>query len=968
MSGARDDLLVRLAAMPAPPEALAPELARAREALGEALARAPQVTPPADDPVSRAALDRLLALSPFAAGVLARAPARLELLRQGPEALLDADRLPHADAALADEAARTVLRRHRNAVMLRLVGESLAGRDGLAGVLAATSRLAEHCLAFAVAQAHARLAARFGEPRDAAGRRLELVTLAMGKLGGGELNFSSDIDLVFLYPDTGATDGPRSLANEEFFARQVKRVVALLDERTADGFVFRVDTRLRPFGLSSAPVVSFAALEAYLQQHARDWERYAYVRARPVTGAATDRNQVRELLRPFVYRAYLDYSVLESVRDIRARIRAQARRRAARDDIKLGAGGIRELEFVVQTFQVLHGGRDRDLRRPGTLAALEVVVERGLLPALSGERLREAYQLLRHVENAVQMTRDEQTHALPASPPERARIACHLGFADWPALADALGRVRTWVNAEFSAAVVGGEEEAGDGDDELHELTVLAEGAEGELAAALHARGLAQAQAQEIAALVTGVRESAWYVRLTQSARARLRHLLPRLLGAAVELTVDAASLHRVLRVLEAVGSRSVYFAALAENGHALRHLLRVCQLGPVVADQLVRTPALIDVLLDPQLLLQPPTTRELREDLLRRLRALEADDEEACLDAMRLFQRQAVFQVAIADLLDLISVSAVSDLLTDVAELLLQQALATARRALEARHGRPRDAEGAEVPFAVLAYGKLGGRELGYGSDLDLVFLHGDAPRETDGPRALPGEVYFRRLAQRLIHVLSTQSGTGTLYQVDMRLRPSGNAGLLVTSLNAFATYQKSEAWTWEHQALLRARTVAGDAALRERVEAVRREILCRPRDRETLRRDVLAMRERMRQAEGNLATPGCFDLKRDPGGLVDLEFLVQFLVLLHAGAHPELVVVRDNASQLRMLGALGLLDGARAEALARAYHALRGLAHRASLRGETQATAPAGAAAEAAQRIAHAFAGILGASVTPG
>ncbi|MEO0421109.1 MAG: bifunctional [glutamate--ammonia ligase]-adenylyl-L-tyrosine phosphorylase/[glutamate--ammonia-ligase] adenylyltransferase [Pseudomonadota bacterium] len=906
----------------------------------------------------QAVLARLLACSPFVASTLTRSPALLIDLPLGlgtsdPSPLVPEP--PAFDPGLSEAAFMAALRAYRQRVMVQIVFAALGGEDSLADVLSATSRLADICLRIAVQRAQAQLSARHGQPRDGDGRVQHLITLAMGKLGGEELNFSSDIDLIFLFRERGSTDGARSISNEEYFARVTQRVVRYLDQRTADGFVFRVDTRLRPFGASGAPVHSLAALEDYLHQHARAWERYAYVRARPVTGGAQDRVAVLELLRPFVFRRYLDYSVLASVRDIRERIAAQSHRQDRTEDLKLGPGGIREIEFIVQTFQVLYGGRDRALRRPGVLAALVLLEERELLSEASTRKLREAYVLLRRVENAVQMTRDEQRHVLPDRDEERARLAYHLAFDDWPALSGALNAARSCVVLEFAAAVVGG----GSGPEAAGDLSAVASGrVEGDEAAArLADAGLAGAD--EVAGLVASLREATWYRRLTQAARERLDALMPRLLAEAARARADVATVQQLLTVLEAIGGRSVYFVLLIENPHALTQLVKVCQLGPVVATHLVHTPALIDELLDPALLLAEPTEADLAEELARRLDGLDMSDEESWLDALRAFQRGAVFQIAVSDLSGVLSVSRVSDLLSAVAELLLERALSTARQQLARRYGVVRNAEGREMRFCVLGYGKLGGRELGYSSDLDLVFLHEDGTGQSDGEHPLEAQVYFIRLAQRIIHVLSTQTGAGVLYQVDTRLRPSGNSGLLVTSFGAFATYQKNEAWTWEHQALLRARTVAGDAPLRERAETLRSELLCRTRDVSALRSDVASMRERMRSAR---PASEAFDVKGDPGGLVDLEFLVQFLVLAHGHEHPGLVAVRENVSQLRALAAAGILASARAEALADAYYALRALAHRASLRGDERALVPVQEAEPARTVIQAAFSDWIG------
>ncbi len=932
------------------PASLREEATRAWEALREAADRAGVDAAAAGDGAGRAVLMRLLACSPFVATTLTRNPAWLADLPPHAAAPPALPPPPELDPALSEAAFMTALRAYRNRAMARLVFQALGGGDSLPEVLAQTSRLADQCVDLAVRRAETQLAARHGQPRDDDGQPLQLITLAMGKLGGAELNFSSDIDVVFLHRGRGDTDGPRPISHEQFFTRVTQRVVRYLDERTADGFVFRVDTRLRPFGASGSPVHSLAALEDYLHQHARAWERYAYVRARPITGSGEDREAALELLRPFVFRRYLDYSVLASVREIRERIAAQSRRDAHRQHLKLGAGGIREIEFVVQTFQVLYGGRDRGLRQPSVMPALSLLEQRGLLSRDSATALQGAYVLLRRAENAVQMVRDEQVHSLPERELERDRLAFHLAYPDWNSLAAEIERVRTRVASEFAAAVVG----VGAATPSTDGLAAVASGQlRGEEAVArLADEGVASAE--EVAALVESLREAAWYRRLTQAARARLDTLLPRVLAEAARAEADLGTMQRVLQVLEAVGGRSVYFVLLLENPQALTHLLRVCQLGPVVASQLAHTPALIDELLDPALLLDEPTEASLTQDLNQRLDGLEPEDEETWLDALRAFQRSAVFQIAVSDLTGLLSVSRVSDLLTSVAELLLHQALATARRQLQRRYGVARDGAGEPMRFCVLAYGKLGGRELGYGSDLDLVFLHDDGPGSTDGEHTLDAQVYFIRLAQRIIHVLSTQTGAGALYQVDTRLRPSGNSGLLVSSFAAFAVYQQSEAWTWEHQALLRARTVAGDPPLRTQAEDLRREILCQPREVAALRAEVAGMRERMRSAR----PPGeAFDVKGAPGGLVDLEFLVQFLVLAHAHDHPQLVVVRDNAAQLRELAAAGVLPEAQAEQLADAYYALRATAHRASLRGEERALVPHEEAREASSMILAAY-----------
>lgn len=830
--------------------------------------------------------------------------------------------------AVGDEdALARALRRWRNREMLRIAWRELAGWAPLEETLADTSRLAEACLEGALACMETWHAERHG--RLPGGQRL--VVLGMGKLGAGELNFSSDIDLIFAFPGGGESDGPRPLAAEEYFTRLGRRLIQVLDARTADGFVFRVDMRLRPFGDSGPLAMSFDAMEQYYQQHGREWERYAFIKAAPVAGDREAGRELLEMLRPFVYRRYLDYGVFESLRDMKQRIMAEVQRRELEDNIKLGAGGIREIEFVGQVFQLIRGGREPRFRRREILPVLHLLEAEGLLGAGDAAALREAYVFLRRVENRLQMWDDRQTHDLPAEPAGRARLARSLGFTDWAACAAALERHRARVHAIFNDVVVVPRQQVRESESELLARAWSGSDEADEL---LRAGGYARPEA--VRPVLERLRQAGRP--LGERGRRRLDELVPAALRAAAGTEAPELTFARLAEVLEAVMRRSSYLALLLENRSALAHLTRLCAASKYLTDLVARHPLLLDELIDPRIFQHPPDLARYGRDLEALFRRVEADDLERQMDALREFQQTAVMRVAAADIAGTLPLMRVSDHLTAIAEQIIARALSLSRQHLVARHGEPRCREGGRdrpADFVVVAYGKLGGIELGYGSDLDLVFLHDSAgeAQHTDGARPLENSVFFMRLTQRLIHLLSTPTAAGVLYEVDTRLRPSGTAGLLVTSLDAFRRYHQEAAWTWEQQALLRARPVAGDIALGERFWALRAELLCRPREPARLAADVLAMRERMRRELGREAGTA-FDVKQDPGGLTDLEFLVQYLVLRHAREYPDLVEYPDVIRFIDGLEIHGLLPAADCRALVDAYRDYRAHLHHRSLR----------------------------------
>ncbi len=921
---------------------LGPELQRARETLDPVLS--PQLAKLQADPVLGPQLDKVLCCSPFFVDSCRHYP---ELLSQLIESRgLDrpmqrevlAQELEELLGQTPDEAgAMSVLRRLRRREWMRLAWREISASADVMESLAELTDAADILIKGAINFARQSLQARHGCPRDVEGDLQQMIVLGMGKLGGGELNFSSDIDLVFLYPEAGETDGNRSLSNEVYFTRLGQALIRLLDQKTADGFVFRVDMRLRPFGDSGPLVCTEAAFESYLQQHGRDWERYAYVKARALTGQDEGEMLRKHVLRPFVFRKYLDYGVFESLRSMKSMIEREVERRELQSNVKLGSGGIREIEFIAQAFQLLRGGSVPALQERSLIKVLTRLVDLGMLKPSLGEGLMDSYRFLRRLENLLQARADEQTHDLPVDDTERARLAFGLGFRDWDDLAGRIQAHRAFVQACFETVVLGGEARVDAPASEP--LEGLWDGSLGGRAATELLSSMGLQTTDDILHILAGLRGGNLYKRLDETGRQRLDTLVPRVLRAVSVLENPAEALGRMADVLQSVGRRSAYFALLNENPGALERLARVCSRSDMLARQVAEHPLLLDELLDPRIFETPLDRMQMELDLAQRFAGQESDDEEAQAEALRQFQRAAVFRIALADLGGVLPLMKISDRLTELAELILERALSLAWKQMCERYGQPgftEDGGRKEAGFAVVGYGKLGGLELGYGSDLDLVFLH-DSRAEaqiTDGKRSISNDVFFSRLATRLVNLISLTTTSGVLYEVDMRLRPSGNAGLLVGSLTAFERYQVQEAWTWEHQALLRSRAVAGMDKVRADFEQVRRRVLTEHVRRENLRQEVADMRARMRN-ELSAGSDEILDLKQDPGCIADIEFLVQYLVLANAWRFPDLLTYSDNIRQLEGLVIAGVIGEADALGLRQAYLAFRGALHEASLAG---------------------------------
>jgi len=890
---------------------------------------------------------RVVVTSDFAARVLLRewgwfetALAAGELSRR-PQAGSILQFICDLKANAADEdVIRSRMRRFRNRQLIHILWRSIDGSGSLQESLASLSQLADGLIEAGVACSGELLSERFGAARNSAGQVIPVVVVAMGKLGGHELNFSSDIDLIFLYPEEGETDGPRKLSAQEYFTRLARKIVSLLDEVTADGFVYRVDTRLRPFGDSGPPVSSFASLESYLLQHGRDWERYAYVKAR-IVSPRDDRGLVRELIggivEPFVYRRYLDYGVFESLREMKALISAEVQKRELAANIKLGPGGIREIEFIAQSMQLVRGGGDPHLRGPELQKVLPLLANGKGLAASTVAGLLDAYALLRKLENAIQAIRDRQTHELPRTNVDRQRLVLALHYDSWQALLDDIHTRRQDVARHFAALLFSAQEEPAQSDDLVLTLTTLWDSGAttDQWQTALRQHGFKEPKL--LAATIAGFATASIRRQIDATAERRLRRFMPLLMRSLQERQRPNPILERILRVIGQILRRSAYVSLLNENPAVLERLVGLCENSAFLAQEIARYPSLLDELLDPRLLSATAIATGMREDLDQRTNNVDVSDSERQIEILGKFQRGALFRIAVADHSGKLPIMKVSDRLTELAELVLNRALQIAWADLVAIHGAPafHTADGdRRAGFAVIAYGKLGGMELSYRSDLDLVFLHDSAgsKQHTIGDKPLDNSMFFVRLVRRLTHFLTTQTASGALYEVDTRLRPSGHSGLLVSTVDGFERYQEDNAWTWEHQALLRSRPVAGSSVIAREFERIRSETLRHRVHRGQLLEDVLSMRAKMRR-QLDRSNAQQFDLKQGAGGIGDLEFLVQFLVLKNASEHPAVIHYPDNIRQLGTLAATGCLEESAVLRLQEIYKMYRHCLHRLAL-----------------------------------
>lgn len=860
------------------------------------------------------------------------------------EAALRSDLQLRIQACTDEASLQSCLRIFRHYHMVRIIWRDLAGRANFSATVADLSLLADVLISESLDWLYQVACRKDGVPTDANGDQVRMVVLAMGKLGARELNLSSDIDLIFVYEHEGEVVGGREISHHQFFLRLGQQLIKALDPVTEDGFVFRVDMRLRPWGKSGALAIGFDAIEGYYEEQGREWERYALIKMRPVAGDLAAGERLYQRLVPFIYRRYIDYGVFESLREMKMLIEREVNRKGMQDNVKLGRGGIREAEFIVQVFQLIRGGQDLALRDAHLLTVIPRLVELGLLEAQVASALAESYVFLRDVEHRLQAVADRQTQRLPADPIEWQRLSWSMGFLSVEAFTQALDDHRKSVRGLFSQVVADPEKPAGEQrevDAELLEVWLGRVDVDA-AAAVLSDRGMTDASA--VAAQLQEFRDSRVVSHMQAIGRERLDRLMPLLIDALASAQHGEESCSRLLRFLEAVARRSAYIALLVENPMALQQLIRLSAASPWIADQLTRHPVLLDELLDVGTLYAPPNRAELDDELRQQMLRVPEDDLELQMETLRTFKQAHLLRVAASEVTESLSLMKVSDYLTWLAESILNEVLKLAWAQLVDKHGKPSrdDGQPCDPDFVIVGYGKLGGIELSYNSDLDLVFLHDAAANGmTDGEREVPNETFFARLGQRIIHILTTRTMSGQLYEVDVRLRPSGTSGLLVSSLHAYEKYQVETAWTWEHQALVRARVVAGCRRASDKFAAIRLRIMQKQRDPLQLQADVRGMREKMIGHKGQ-SDPLLFDLKNDAGGIVDIEFVVQYAALRWAAEHSELTSFTDNMRLLDTLDELKLMSAEQADQLRQAYLAYRSAAHRLALR-QSSGLAPA-------------------------
>ncbi|ASA56242.1 bifunctional [glutamate--ammonia ligase]-adenylyl-L-tyrosine phosphorylase/[glutamate--ammonia-ligase] adenylyltransferase [Vibrio gazogenes] len=835
-----------------------------------------------------------------------------------------------------DEAAgEQILRALRNREMFYIAWRDFLADWSLEESLHHLSELAEALIFETYQWQYALCCKLWGTPVNQAGETQPMLIIGMGKLGGGELNFSSDIDLIFAYPDNGETQGVRkSIANAQFFTRLGQRIIKSLDQQTADGFCYRVDMRLRPFGDSGPLVMSFAALEDYYQEQGRDWERYAMVKAR-VMGREMYAcyQELRQMLRPFVFRRYIDFSAIQSLRRMKSMIQSEVRRRGLVNNIKLGAGGIREIEFIVQSFQLIRGGREPGLRKRGLLETLDAILTLGLLGEREVTSLQQAYLFLRRIENLLQALADKQTQTLPDDSSSQQRLVTALGIESWEKLLQDIQAHMHRVHQIFRD-LIGDEDDSEETPVEpvYQELWDMAN--KPEVVADILDKDLALTAESKVADVLLQFKTELAKKTLGPRGREVMNHLMPKVFQAIFRHPDAQFGFPRVLYLLQRIATRTTYLELLDEHPAALMQLTRLCTASPMISEQLARYPILLDELLDPHQLYHPIPLDQYRVELRDFLARIPQDDMEQQMEGLRQFKQICLLRIAAADIADVMPVMKVSDHLTYLAEAIVEAVVHQAWEQLKEKYGEPthlnqRDGKG----FAVIGYGKVGGWELGYNSDLDLVFLH-DCPANinTDGHKEIDGRQFYLRLAQRIIHIFSVRTASGILYEVDMRLRPSGASGLLVAPVSAFAEYQHQEAWTWEHQALVRARMIYGDEPLSEAFVQTRHQVLSLARDEAVLKREVVEMREKMRQHLAEKKA-GRFMLKQDRGGITDIEFLAQYLVLCYSRQHPELTRWSDNVRIFESLMMTGMMSSEQMQALTEAYTTMRDQIHHRNL-----------------------------------
>ncbi len=891
-------------------------------------------------------LKKVLGLSDFIADSFMNQPELLpELFNSGlfdvaERTQLLEEELQHCLSASVDETQlHKVLRQFRRKHMVIIAWRELLGNATLQESFKHISFLAEQLILQSMNWLYEKQCTEQGTPFNAEGMKQSMYIFAMGKLGGRELNFSSDIDLIFAYPEHGETKGGRRvIANQSFFIKLGQRLIAALHQITVDGFVYRVDMRLRPFGDSGPLVTSFASIEDYYQSHGREWERYAMVKARVIGEEGGYKQELEAMLRPFVYRRYIDFSAIDSLRKMKAMISAEVRRKGLKDNIKLGTGGIREIEFVAQAFQLIHGGRTPALQCKGLQETLKVIADIEVLPAKRVQNLLSSYRFLRRVENVLQQIADQQTQTLPESELDRCRLITVMEFEDWDSFYSELNVVMKNVNDEFNW-VVGESEDENQSDQALCELWVL-DLTKQETINLLIEKGVTKELATQLSITLLSFKDDMSKRPIGVRGQETMAKLLPKIVEKICTYEAPDELMKRITDLLLQVMRRTAYLELLNENDGALKQLLKLCHASPRVSSQLGRHPILLDELLDPKLLYHPTALVNYKRDLRQFMLRVPEEDMEQQMETLRQFKQMQYLHIAAADIAGAIELTEVSDHLTYLSEAIMGYVIHIAWAQMVEKFGVPSNVLGSDRKgFAVIGYGKMGGFELGYGSDLDVVFLNdSDIAGQTNGRRAIDNQLFYFRLGQRIIHLFSARTNSGILYEIDMRLRPSGDSGPLVASINGYEKYLYNDAWCWEHQALVRSRAVFSDEQLLTQFNSIRASVLSLPRDTQALAKDVADMRKKMRDHLIRVDA-GQFDLKQSTGGMVDIEFIAQFLVLANAAeVDSSLCRWSDNLRIFEVCKQLQILTEEQEKSLTNAYCSIRNMAHRLSLNKQSR------------------------------
>ncbi|WP_438865469.1 bifunctional [glutamate--ammonia ligase]-adenylyl-L-tyrosine phosphorylase/[glutamate--ammonia-ligase] adenylyltransferase [Neptunicella sp.] len=830
-----------------------------------------------------------------------------------------------------------VLRQFRRTYMVHIGWRDLLNKQTIESSLEQVSDLANALISQAYHWLYQQQGQKLGFPQGEFGQQPMLI-MGMGKLGGNELNFSSDIDLIFVYPENGEIDnGKRSTEHQQFFIKLAQKLIGALHQITVDGQVFRVDMRLRPYGDSGALVSHFAAFEDYYQDQGRDWERYAMVKGRVINPDGPYSDELMHILQPFVYRRYIDFGAIEALRKMKRLISQEVRRRGLHGNIKLGQGGIREVEFVVQSLQLIRGGRIPALQQQSLLKTLQALQDADLLPKEDVIQIRQCYLFLRKVEQSLQQFADQQTQQLPSEHLEQTRLAHVMGFNHYEDFLTHLNEKMQLISQQFKLLI--GEEAQHQEQPEWMELADLwTLSLDMQEAMPILQDCLSEEDIQAFWPFYADFREEMQHRPIGQRGRESLDKLMPAILHTALHTKTEDYSqlLQRLFQVIKSICRRTAYLELLVENPGAMQQLIRLCNASPWIAEQLSRFPLLLDELLNPASLYQTTDLRAYPDELRQFMLRISPDDLELQMETLRQFKLTQQLKIAAADVTGALPVMKVSDHLTYLAEAIINQTVLLAWEQMVEKHGLPQGASAEQRNFAVLGYGKLGGIELGYGSDLDLVFVQNCPGNElTDGVKPIESRQFYIRLAQRIMHLFATKTASGELYEVDLRLRPSGNSGMLVCHVDSFAQYQREEAWTWEHQALVRSRFIFGETDLAIKLANIRHEILSRPRDLTDLTTAVVEMREKMRRHLSK-SKQDSFDLKQDEGGIADIEFFVQYMVLAYSHQHSGLIRWPDNVRIIEGLIEVGLVEPEEAQQLIDAYLEYRNLGHHLALQNK--------------------------------